>query len=312
MKWVFLLGLCITLIGFHICAIIQLSKKGQLSKNRFFLLSLILIISDSLLTIEFAWFLIVRLTVDFSTNGSYQYQCLVLIHLAPAMIHCSLLMTLFLCLQRLNATFRAPTRILKMFTSNIAVGLGLLLIHVYVLCHFVWELKRTKTQGEPYPCELQYYSQPTFAIFMEVPNLVFVTLIWSCYAFVILRMYKSQQKTDGIEGLSEFQIKQKRKATLRMRYNFITLGCIIFVTACSMLPRTLNGMYSYISETENSDVIKTTNELLLLSPLVDPFVYIFRVKKIHPRLIYNCFKSNTIAPYSKEVQPRITDEMRND
>ncbi|CAC5415020.1 unnamed protein product [Mytilus coruscus] len=231
------------------------------------------------------------------------------------MIHCSLLMTFFMCLQRLNATFRASTRILKIFTSNIAVGLGLLLVHVYVLCRFVLEfnhVNRTKTQGEPYPCELQYYTQQTFSLYMEIPNLVFVTLTWSCYAVVILRIYKSQRKTVGIEGLTEFQIKQKRKASLRMRYNFLTLGCIIVVTACSISPRSVYGMYSYISESKNSEVIKTTNELLLLNPLIDPFLYIFRDKKIHQRLICKCFKSNKTTPISIDVQPTITDRMRKD
>ncbi|CAC5412868.1 PTGIR [Mytilus coruscus] len=293
MKWIFITTLCITLFGVHVMAAVMLAKIRQIAKNRFFRMAFYLIISDACLMIEYVWLTIIMNTNDLGIDGPHQDHCLVLGHLCPAAIQCSLLMTFCMCLHRLNATFTAPKRVLKMLTSNIAIGLGFVFIHVYVLLRCVLELL---DELALLPCEPLYNTQKNFLLFIDGPNAIFVLLIACCYIVVIWRMRMNRHLVNETESLSKLQIQQRRKASLRMRYNLITLSCIIVVTACSILPRTLYGLYINVNDNINGEINRATNNLLLLNPLVDPFIYILRIKEIRCQFVCKCFHSNKITP----------------
>ncbi|CAC5381803.1 unnamed protein product [Mytilus coruscus] len=301
MKWGFILGLCITLFGAHVFAAVALVKTGQLAKNQFFRLAFLLIISDASLMIEYAWYTILMNTNDFYTDGPHQDQCLVLVHLIPASILSSLLMTFSMCLQRINATVIVTKRILTILTSTIAISLGFLFSHVYFSCRCVWEFIR-KVQRVQFPCAPNYNTQKRFLLFADAPNALFVTLIACSYIVLILRILRKRKHVNGIQGLSELQIQQEKKAALRMRYNMITLSCIIIVTAVSILPRTLYGLYINFTGTINDEIVRATNNLLLLNPLVDPFIYIFRIEEVRCQLICR-FRSNRTTPSTSTMQP---------
>ncbi|CAG2237621.1 unnamed protein product [Mytilus edulis] len=102
----------------------------------------------------------------------------------------------------------------------------------------------------------------------------------------------------SVPTLSETQIKQRRKAILKMRKNVITLSIIIVFTICGILPRTIYGLYSQSIKEPSLDVINLTNTLLLLNPLFDPFVYVFRIQEFRSRLKFKCFKSNKIGNFA--------------
>ncbi|VDI47568.1 Hypothetical predicted protein [Mytilus galloprovincialis] len=300
MKWGFILGLCITLFGVHIFAAVALAKTGQLAKKRFFRLAYFLIISDACMVIEYAWHTILMNTNDFYTDGPHQDQCLVLMHLLPASILSSLFMTLLMCLQRLNATYSAPKRILTILTSNIAIILGFLFSHVYFLSRCVLEFIR-KVQRVQFPCAPNYNTQKRFLLFADTPNASFATFIACSYLVLILRIFRKRKPMNGTKSLSELQIQQERKAALRIRYNMITLSCIIIVTAISILPRTSYGLYINFNGTIDDDIVRALNNLLLLNPLVDPIIYIFRIKEVRCQLIRRC-RSNKTTPLGLPMQ----------
>ncbi|CAC5399750.1 unnamed protein product [Mytilus coruscus] len=293
MKWIFILALCITLFGVHVMAAVMLAKTRKISKNRFFRMAFYLIITDAILMIEYVWLTVIMNTNDLGIDGPHQNHCLVMGHLFPAAILCSLLMTLCMCLHRLNATFTTPKHILNVLTSNIAIGLGFICIHAYVLLRCFLELL---DELVPLPCEPIYNTQKNFLLFIDGPNAIFVLLIACCYIVVILRTRMSRHLITETESLSQQQIQQRRKASLRMWYNMITLGCIIVVTACSILPRTIYGLYINVNDNINGEIIRATNNMLLLNPLVDPFIYIFRIKEVRSQLVNRCFKSNRTTP----------------
>ena len=110
MKWPFILGLCFILFGVHIIAAVALAKTKKLKKIRFFRLAFFLIVSDASLMVEYACYVIIFNTNNVNIVGAHQDQCLVLIHLIPAALLSSLSMTILMCLQRLNATFRTPKK----------------------------------------------------------------------------------------------------------------------------------------------------------------------------------------------------------
>ena len=292
MKWVFIVALCITLLGIHVLAAVTLAKTRKLAKNRFFRLAFYLIITDACLMIEYVWKVITTNIKDFSIDGPHQYHCIVMIHLCPAAILCSLLMTFSMCLHRLNATFTTPKRVLSALTSNLTIGLGFLFIHVYVLLRCVLELLNPRV---PLPCDPLYNTQKSFLLFVDVPFAILISLIACCYIVVIWRI-RTNQYIMEIATLSVEQIQQQRKASLRMRYNTITLSCTIVVTACAILPRTIYGLYVNVSDNINSEIIQASNNLLLINPLVDPFIYIFRIKEIRSQFVSRCYRSNKTTP----------------
>ncbi|CAC5381812.1 unnamed protein product [Mytilus coruscus] len=302
MKWAFILGLCFILFGVHIFAAVALAKTQKLAKNGFFRLAFFLIISDACLMIEYAWHTIVMNTNDFYTHGGHQDQCLVLVHFIPAAIQSSLLMTILMCLQRLNATFRTPKQMLKILTSDIAIGLGFLFSHIYFLVRGVLEFL-DKIQRVEFPCGPKYKTQKRFLLFVDVPNALFVAMIAFCYVVVILRIIRNRRQVNVIGNLSNLQLQQKNKAVLRMRYNMITLTSIIIVTAVSILPRTLYGLYANFTDTINEEIVRATNNLLLLNPLVDPFIYIFRIKEVRRQLICRCWQTSRTALATTAIRP---------
>ena len=106
------------------------------------------------------------------------------------------------------------------------------------------------------------------------------------------RIIGNQRKIDVSEGTTYLQAK------IRIRKNIITLSFIVVVTVCSILPRTIFGLYLQLSfEPCNSwlDVISATNNLLFLNPLCDPFIYIFRFKQYRDYLKCKCITYNHVT-----------------
>lgn len=82
---------------------------------------------------------------------------------------------------------------------------------------------------------------------------------------------------------------------LKDAQNALTLGMIILLTVIATLPRTITGMYSYaVGGSEKAiSVMWLTNKIMLVNPLVDPFIYIFRIKRCRDRLTCKrCGKTN--------------------
>ncbi|VDI47569.1 Hypothetical predicted protein [Mytilus galloprovincialis] len=300
MKLGFILGLCIALFGAHVFAAVALAKTRQLTKNKFFRLAFFLILNDAFMMIEYAWHTILMNTNDFYTDGPHQDQCLVLLHLIPASILSSLWMTFSMCLQRINATMVVSKRVLNILTSTIAIGLGFLFTHVYFLSRCVLEFIQ-KVQRVQFPCAPNYNTQKRFLMFMDTPNALFVTCIACSYLVLILRIFRKRKPINGTKNLSELQIQRERKAALRTRHNMITLSCIIIITAVSILPRTCYGLYVNFTGTIDDDIVRATNNLLLLNPLVDPIIYIFRIKEVRCQLICRC-RSNKTTPLGLPMQ----------
>ncbi|VDI81219.1 Hypothetical predicted protein [Mytilus galloprovincialis] len=235
--------------------------------------------NDACFMIEYGWFTILMNIKDMNTYGFHQDQCLVMTHIVPAAILSSLLMIFIMCLHRLNATFTRKKRILTVLTNDVAIGLAFMFSRVYYLVRFVWEFANN-AQREEFPWSPKYNTQKRFLFYVDVMSALSVTMIACCYITVIFRIIRNQTQVHGLESLSELQIYQRKSIELRTRYNTITLSCIILVTACSVLPRTLYGLNSNITGTHNGDIVRATNNLLLINPLVDSFIYIFRIKEV--------------------------------
>ena len=214
---------------------------------------------------EYLLLVIIKNTNDGSSG--YLYQCVVLQHLIPGTIQFSLLQTLFICFEQLNSTFRTPNKILRTLTSNIDVGAGFLITHTYVMLRYIVV---HVLYGGRHSSTSEYTVKKDFLLYMDIPNSILLSLIAASYFFVIARMLRNRRQVSALEDLTELQILQKKKASLRKRKNIVTLSCIVVVAVCAILPRSVYGMYlQQNDELQNgtSTVIAFTNNLLLLNPL---------------------------------------------
>ncbi|CAC5393681.1 unnamed protein product [Mytilus coruscus] len=275
--------ICSLLFVVHTCVIGIVVKSKNWSASRFLSLALFLSISDAAMMIETIWQAVVRGILTESNRGSYHTQCIILYNMVSGTVTFSLLQTLFICFERLNATFTVSSLILRRLTSNVAVGVGFLTVHLYVLIRCLLDIFAEKNLGPPKGCDVTYTFQKGFFHFNATPQVLLVVLIAGCYMTIIVRIVKRKIKIFTIDGFTELQIEKKKKAVQKMRSNVITLSCIIGVSVCSILPRTVYGLYiqNYPVSSEVTPTIATiVNSLLLLNPVCDPFIYIFRVRKL--------------------------------
>jgi hypothetical protein len=184
MKWIFIIMICTILLIVHACSIIVLVKSKQVSKNRFVSFALYLSLSDVFMMGEYIWHTMINHHHDGS--NTYLYLCMLVKHLIAGTVLFSLLQVLFICLERLNATIRTPSRILKSMTSYItghtlqnptkAVGIALVLIHLYVLIRYFVGMS-----FGPRPCTGEYNIQKSLPIYIDTPCFVLILLIVMCY-----------------------------------------------------------------------------------------------------------------------------------
>lgn len=174
MKWIFIIMICTILLIVHACSIIVLVKSKQISKNQFVSFALYLSLSDAFMMGEYIWHTMINHHHDGS--NTYLYLCMLVIHLIAGTVLFSLLQVLFICLERLNATIRTPSRTLKSMTSNIAVGIALVLIHLYVLIRYFVGIS-----FGPRPCTGEYNIQKSLPLYIDTPCFVLILLIVMCY-----------------------------------------------------------------------------------------------------------------------------------
>lgn len=277
----------------HVCSIYVSITSKDLKKNRFLVLALYLSLSDCAVGLQFMYHGFLNLLNSGFQNSAYLYQCMILKHLACGTVISSLLQTLVICLERLNATFTTKKRFLMILTGNPSVAFYFVMSHCIALVRFGVE-----TVKGPVPCDGLQTITMTFILSHDVLSTTILMSVITCYSIVVYQMVKQQKMVDIQKGaLSAWQITKKKRNGIRMRNNLITLGLIIIITSITVLPRSFVGFYAYsVAGPEKvSDLIMVVNTVFLLfNPLFDPLVYVLRIKKYREFLRCKCIKSNSL------------------
>lgn len=303
MKWIVIVCICAVLFCFHICTVIVLAKTKSLLKNKFVCLALILSLSDGTLMLEkILHEVFVYSCNNFNNKETWQYFCLMLKHLVASTIIFSQFQTFLICLERLNATFVVPNRILKWMTNTITIGICFLGMQALSILAFTFTTNTVHDPDEPNGCQPKLTITKGTFIKFDVPNGVLIFLIAICYVIVMIRMKERQKQSVVLNHVTKTQIDRQNKAILNMRKNVITLTFLVLVTFFAILPRTVYGMYCQYREESSPDVITITNNMLLINPLLDPFVYVFRIREFRDRLKCKCLKRNTIGSVTSEIR----------
>lgn len=283
------------LLSFHVCSIYVSVTSKDLRKNRFLVLALYLSLSDIAVGLIYIYHGILNfIHLDNLENSEYFYQCMMLKHVVCGTIIASLLQNLLICLERLNATFRTKRRVLDIITNNVSV----LVCFVFSLCFGFLRFGLETLKG-PVPCEAVQTLTPLFVFSHDLPAVTIVISIIIIYGVIVYRMVK-QQTLVGIQqrGLPVDQSQKRKNNELRMRRNVLTLGVIIIVTVVGVLPRSLLGFYSFSKGISGkvADLSMITNTVfLLLNPLLDPVIYVLRIKKYRESLRCKCLKRSTVS-----------------
>ncbi|CAC5385129.1 unnamed protein product [Mytilus coruscus] len=289
------LVIAIILLSFNGFSMYTLSRSKELKKKRILVLALCLSVSDSLIGLEFLYGSILNLLK--SNDTGYRYQCMVIRQFISGTIMASLLQTLIICLERINATFIIKQRILTALTSNISVAMCLLLPHVIALVRFGLD-----TLTGTFPCGVKYTAKLGFLYLHDIPAIFICCLIALSYGVVIFRITK-KQKTIAVQvtELTGNQTEINWNKAFKMRQNMITLGIIIGLTFSSNLPRSVLVLYSYIvggSDKAMHYLWAANNIFVLLNPLFDPFIYVLRIEKYREHLkssFKSIWKSNRVT-----------------
>ncbi|CAC5377470.1 unnamed protein product [Mytilus coruscus] len=228
-------------------------------------------------------------------GATFQYQCMLIKNLACGTFMWSLIQTLLICLERLNATFTIKKGLLVHLTSNKCALL------CFILCHSIALLRVGKeTIDGPVPCEPKNSAIPLILFSHEIPCVGVVVSIISCYIVVVFRMTHSHKNVQT-SGVTASQSGKKRADTIRMRKNVVTLGLIIALVLVVVL---LRGIAVFLFYMGNGPKINDTlfiifnNVFIVLNPLLDPVIYILRIKKYRDHLRCKCLKRNSVSDVS--------------
>ncbi|CAG2194081.1 unnamed protein product [Mytilus edulis] len=247
-------------------------------------------LSDSALGLEYIYHSI--LVFVNSQGVTFQYQCLMIQHLIGGTVMSSLIHTLLICIDRLNATFTTQKGLLVLVCTNKGVLLYFILCHCIALLRF-----GMATIDGPVPCDPKNTTTTLGFFSHDIPCLCIVVAIISCYGFVIYRMIRSQNVLQS-SSMTESQVAKKKAKDIRTRRNAVTLGLIIAVSLVSVLPRTMLVFSVYVGTTSaitGTLALIFNNFFLLLNPVVDPVIYVLRIKKYRQYLLCKCLKNNSVT-----------------
>ncbi|CAC5414244.1 unnamed protein product [Mytilus coruscus] len=192
----------------------------------------------------------------------------------------------------MNATFTIKNGLLAHLTSNKCVVLCLILSHCIALLMFGVE-----TIDGPVPPDPKNTVTPLIVCSFDILNLCITVSIISVYGVVVYRITHSHRNVQT-SGLTASQSAKKRRDTRRMRKKVVTLGVIISLVSVAFLLRSFAVLYFYtVNEYEIDDTvfIICNNVFLLLNPLLDPVIYILRIKKYRDHLRCKCLKNNSVS-----------------
>lgn len=280
-------GIVTVLLLFHGCSIYVSIISKELKKNHFLVLAMWLSLSDMTLGLEVIYHNILHFMN--SQSVAIQYQCMMITHLVFGTIMSAFIHVLLISVERLNATFVTKKGILTHLTSYKSVILCFILSHFIALFRFGME-----TIDGPKSCVSTNTASPEMLFSHDIPCLVIVVLIITCYGITVYRMINSNK----IVPLNATLSAKRMADAIRMRKNIVTLGLIMALALVVVLMRCIavtllhldkgNGYYI------NDIVFKIFNNVsLLLNPLLDPVIYVLRIKKYRDHLRCKCLKGNS-------------------
>lgn len=285
---------------FHIWSLTVLCRFNNIRKNRFLCLVLNLSLSDAAASAEIIVFAIL---LSLGINECVFY------HIVTGTLTFSLFQTFQICLYQLNATFVRKKRILQILTSKISSILGFVFTHVLTLAVYFVNVTFTSHTLEP-DCTINlifYYS-------IDIP---IVALLFSISFITCVNIVRIKRRIENNqEHMTEREKQKASKKRARIRQNMVTLSMVIMVTLIAYTPVEVYVLLYQIGFLVVSDETimdyATVTVLVLLNPLLDPVIYLIRMKIVRDKLRKICLgkcpatvSENQITPIDNKEQHQV-------
>lgn len=284
----FLIGVicCGVSLIVHILSLICLCKGEGIRKNKCLRSIVILSVSDALFAAEYIYsFVNYHFTGD---NLLKEYQSVVLSNMIGSTILFSSFQTFQVCLEILNATFLPPNKILTTLTSVVSftitsiVCLCLTALRVYM--HISYSFVPPEGQS--------YDSSTLFYVTVDLPSMVILGAIVVCFMITIRRLAKHNAVLGKMANTSAEKARMIARSAATKR-NMKTLVAIFCLTIFSYAPREVCLIIINVSGRNQQliDVLWYLNIFIVLKPVFDPPIFMFRLKTYRKELrsiLFSC------------------------
>lgn len=276
--------LCVAL---NATSLVILCRTINLKKVRFHCLVLYLSISDTLMGL---YILIIIINYRFvATNDRTSiYICTFFGSLTRATSIFSMYQVLLICLERLNATYNATNSCLKKMTSDLAVAVGFVVLHAYPLVFWIYESQMTEPTCAIMPTTVQLIS-------LDIPAILLTSATVVLYCLIIRRIISHHKKIQSTTQQGQQYSISTSNRVINMRRNVMTLGIIVVCSALIVSPRSIASVTSLIMGRQFALVLSVSTYMMVLNPVIDPIIYVLRIKRFRKRIkCYCCVASTNI------------------
>jgi len=292
-----LLTICCIIL--NACSLVILFRTIILKKKTFFRLLMLLSISDIMIGLEALLHgTIIKRFIPLDQNKK-EYVCAILTSLSIATWLFSLFQVCIICIERFNATLKTPRTTLTHMTSNLFIGLGFVVFHLYPIVFRIFEFSQHAPSCDTAPTTLQIF-------LLDIPAVLLVTVIVALYIIVIIRILRQHNKIHGTSPVINIGSHQNQPsmAYKRMKKNVLTLGIIISISIIAIAPRAIASITSLImgNNPENIRSVLITTRLMILNPILDPIIYVLRMKKFRQQLACVCCNSRAFGSNQTHAQ----------
>lgn len=243
-------------------SVVVFLSSTELRGSTFNKLVLTLSISDILFLVESIVNIIFH-EFNPGLNLTFDYACVVLINLTGGTYVFSTYQCFLICIERLNATFVTESKHIKRITSNKGCMFGCFAIHMISVVQITIDI--FQFQSDSHGCKSRA-SNDVIGLLVRIPVALICISIVIVYTITLLRIYRVHQNQPGSPN-SDSQIQRMHKAIK-------TVGVLIVVMLIAYGPACVVYLYSVLKN-ETYSWIGYCNALLVLNPLLDPFIYLF-------------------------------------
>lgn len=262
----------------NICSLVILYRTLNLQKRRFNCLVLYLSISNTLIGLQ-ALGSAVNYGFVSQGNTTARYTCGIFGIFLRATALFSMYQVFLICVERLNATYTSVKKLMTVLTSDRSVVVGFFLIHCYPVTIWVYNIFQSPPRCVVIPTPLLFVS-------MDLPVILTMISIGVLYALVIRRLV-IQNKTFITTNIPPSQAENRRSKMATMKRYVITLGIIVALNIAIVLPRFSAVVTTLVTGNAegNSQMLLICTNLLILNPLLDPVIYLLRIRTFRQRLL---------------------------
>lgn len=260
----------------NLCCIFVLFRCKQLKENRFF--SLTMFQSFSNMGTCLVLTTIIYITIFAKSAG---IMCVILVGLMIAMIICSLYQTLLICLDRLFTAYEINPAFFGRISHSVAIFVAYTTI-IFLVASFFLGFGNLNLKE----CGYSFVIGDNEHIFiLVIDSVVFLLtfLISVIYTVVIIKIVHRHKQVHPVSSNTANKLRQCG----------ITLGIVIVLSFVAILPENACSLSALLYP---GSVSMATRRIMaaiyIIKPLLDPFVYVLRIRKFRGFLKCSCCINN--------------------